>query len=73
MLSNLEAKFLLISRLAVGWLIFYAGITKIFDPTWSVSSHWDWSSNVFLLRRYPDARILFPRLRVPQSGAWIHR
>ena len=35
MLNNLEAKFLLISRLAVGWLIFYAGITKILDPAWT--------------------------------------
>ena len=35
MLNNVEAKFLLISRLAVGWLIFYAGITKILDPAWT--------------------------------------
>ena len=39
MLSNLEAKFLLVTRLAVGWLMFYAGITKILDPTWSAKGY----------------------------------
>lgn len=39
MLSSLEAKFLLIARLAVGWLIFYAGITKILDPAWTAAGY----------------------------------
>lgn len=39
MLNNLEAKFLLISRLAVGWLMFYTGITKILDPAWTAKGY----------------------------------
>src|SRR3989344_2904866 len=39
MLSSLEAKFLLIARLAVGWLMFYAGITKILDPAWTSAGY----------------------------------
>ncbi|MEX2033197.1 MAG: DoxX family protein [Candidatus Colwellbacteria bacterium] len=39
MLSSLEAKFLLISRLAVGWLMFYAGTTKILDPAWTATGY----------------------------------
>lgn len=39
MLSSLESKFLFISRLAIGWLIFYAGITKILDPAWTAAGY----------------------------------
>ena len=39
MLSSLESKFLLISRLAVGWLMFYAGITKIVNPAWPAGGY----------------------------------
>src|SRR3989344_6362821 len=35
MLSSLESRFLLIPRLALGWLMFYAGITKIVNPAWT--------------------------------------
>lgn len=39
MLSSLEAKLLLILRLAMGWLVFYAGITKILDPAWTATGY----------------------------------
>ena len=39
MLNNLETKFLLISRFTLGWLIFYAGITKILDPAWTAKGY----------------------------------
>lgn len=31
----MKSVFLLPFRLALGWLFFYAGVTKIFDPQWS--------------------------------------
>ena len=31
--------FLLFSRLAMGWLLFYAGITKILDASWSAEPY----------------------------------
>ncbi len=29
--------FLVITRLSLGWLMFYAGITKVLDPAWSAA------------------------------------
>ena len=39
MLSSLESRFLLIARLALGWLMFYAGITKIVNPAWTAGGY----------------------------------
>ena len=39
MLSKSEAKWLTAARLALGWLIFYAGITKILDPAWTAKGY----------------------------------
>ncbi|MDP2696134.1 MAG: DoxX family membrane protein [bacterium] len=30
---------ILLSRLTLGWLMFYAGITKVLDPTWSAAGY----------------------------------
>jgi len=35
MLKGHEAKGLFLLRLAMGWLMFYAGITKVLNPEWS--------------------------------------
>ena len=35
MLNKLEAKALFALRLSVGWMMFYAGITKVLDPSWT--------------------------------------
>ena len=35
MIGKSEAKWLTVARLALGWLMFYAGITKILDPAWT--------------------------------------
>ncbi len=39
MLDKNSAFWLFILRLATGWLMFYAGITKILDPTWSAAGY----------------------------------
>ncbi len=31
----MRSLFLVLFRLALGWLFFYAGVTKVFDPQWS--------------------------------------
>lgn len=31
--------FLFLSRVALGWLFFYAGITKVLDPAWSAAGY----------------------------------
>ncbi|MBI2592711.1 MAG: DoxX family protein [Candidatus Colwellbacteria bacterium] len=38
-LTKNEALFLTIARVAVGWLMFYAGITKIMDPAWTAKGY----------------------------------
>ena len=38
-LGGLSKFILVISRLALGWLMFYAGITKVLDPNWSASGY----------------------------------
>lgn len=39
MLNKLEAKWLTLLRLAMGWLFFYAGITKVLDPEWTAAGY----------------------------------
>lgn len=31
--------FLFLARISMGWLMFYAGITKVLDPTWSAEGY----------------------------------
>lgn len=38
-MSNFQKLSLLFLRLALGWLFFYAGITKVLDPNWSAASY----------------------------------
>lgn len=38
-LGKTSAKWLAVLRIAIGWLMFYAGITKIIDPTWSAAGY----------------------------------
>jgi len=39
MFNKLEAKWLFLLRLAMGWLMFYAGITKVLDPEWTAAGY----------------------------------
>lgn len=38
-LNKNTAKWLFVLRLVTGWLMFYAGITKILDPNWSAAGY----------------------------------
>src|SRR3989344_1596568 len=38
-LNKTETKWLFVSRLAVGWMMFYAGVTKIIDPSWTAEGY----------------------------------
>jgi len=35
MLNKKEARWLFLLRVSMGWLMFYAGITKVLDPEWT--------------------------------------
>jgi len=39
MLNKSEAKWLFLTRVAMGWLMFYAGITKVLDPNWTAAGY----------------------------------
>ena len=39
MLNKKEAKWLFILRVALGWLYFYAGITKVINPNWTAAGY----------------------------------
>ena len=34
-----QKKILFVTRVVMGWLFFYAGITKVLDPTWSAAGY----------------------------------
>lgn len=38
-MTKLQKLSLLILRLAMGWMFFYAGITKLLDPSWSAAGY----------------------------------
>ncbi|KKU16860.1 MAG: hypothetical protein UY26_C0002G0058 [Candidatus Jorgensenbacteria bacterium GW2011_GWA1_48_13] len=38
-LNKNSAKWLFVLRVVTGWLMFYAGITKILDPNWSAAGY----------------------------------
>lgn len=38
-LNKTSAKWLFVLRIVIGWLMFYAGITKIIDPNWSAAGY----------------------------------
>lgn len=63
MLNNLEAKFLLIARLAIGWLMFYAGITKVLDPAWTAKGY------LMSAKTFPG---FYGWLALPQNIGWIN-
>ena len=37
--EKLQKVSLFVLRFALGWLLFYAGITKVFNPTWSAAGY----------------------------------
>src|SRR3989344_9521779 len=39
MLNKLEARWIFLPRIALGWLMFYAGITKVLDPEWTAAGY----------------------------------
>ena len=63
MLSSLESKFLLISRLAVGWLMFYAGITKIVNPAWTAGGY------LANAKTFPG---FYGWLAAPENISWVN-
>ena len=46
MINRLEKLFLVLLRLALGWLFFYAGITKVLDPEWSAGAYLTGANNL---------------------------
>src|SRR3989338_5411400 len=38
-MTQYQKLFLALLRLSMGWLLFYAGITKVLDPTWSAAGY----------------------------------
>ena len=38
-INKMEGKWLAFIRIVMGWLMFYAGITKVMDPQWSASGY----------------------------------
>lgn len=38
-LSKAEARWLFLARVTIGWLMFYAGITKVIDPAWTAEGY----------------------------------
>jgi thiosulfate dehydrogenase (quinone) large subunit len=38
-MTTSQSRILFLLRLALGWLFFYAGITKILNPTWSAAGY----------------------------------
>src|SRR3989344_2380458 len=38
-LNKVSAMWLAVLRIVIGWLIFYAGITKVLDPAWSAAGY----------------------------------
>ena len=63
MLNKSEAKWLFLPRVAVGWLMFYAGITKILDPEWTAAGY-AISANTF--------HGLYAFFALPANIGWIN-
>ena len=63
MLSSLESRFLLIARLALGWLMFYAGITKIVNPAWTAGG------DLANAKTFPG---FYGWLAAPENIGWIN-
>lgn len=63
MLSSLEPRFLLIPRLALGWLMFYAGITKIVNPAWTAGGY------LASAKTFPG---FYGWLAAPENIGWIN-
>ena len=38
-MTSLQKFFLFVSRITVGWMFFYAGITKVLNPQWSAEGY----------------------------------
>ena len=38
-MTSFQKFFLFLSRITVGWMFFYAGITKVLDPQWSAEGY----------------------------------
>lgn len=54
---------LVLLRLALGWLMFYAGITKVLDPAWSAAGY---------LRSAKTFSGLFQWLASPANIGWVN-
>ena len=50
-------------RFSMGWLMFYAGITKLFDPQWSAAGY---------LQNAKTFSVLFQWLASPANLGWIN-
>ncbi|OHA21832.1 MAG: hypothetical protein A2849_02795 [Candidatus Taylorbacteria bacterium RIFCSPHIGHO2_01_FULL_51_15] len=38
-MGNPQRVFLFLFRVSIGWLFFYAGLSKVFDPSWSAAGY----------------------------------
>ncbi len=38
-MTRYQKLFLFLLRVSIGWLFFYAGVTKVFDPAWSAAGY----------------------------------
>lgn len=63
MLDKTEAKWLTVVRVAIGWLIFYAGITKVLDPAWTAKGY---------LMGAKTFQGFYSWLASPQNIAWVN-
>ncbi|MBI1982400.1 MAG: DoxX family membrane protein [Candidatus Levybacteria bacterium] len=54
---------LFLLRLSLGWLFFYAGITKVFDPNWTAAGY---------LKTAQTATGLYQWFASPQNITWVN-
>jgi len=62
-MTNFQKLSLLFLRLALGWLYFYAGITKLLDPKWTAAGY---------LKGAQTLTPLYQWLSSPQNINWVN-
>lgn len=62
-MSSFEKFFLAVLRISIGWLMFYAGITKILDPNWTAAGY---------LNNAKTFTGLFQWLALPENIGWVN-
>lgn len=62
-MSKVQKLSLLFLRLSLGWLFFYAGITKVLDPSWTAAGY---------LKAAQTATGLYNWFASPQNITWVN-